>query len=104
MPVFLSTNNKIGQPAAQLNQDNVTICSQMGWGQGVWYIGVYGWCLPYTKHTSFLPYQGFEKSVACLPWYAEGELGPGTSFSLGISLKKPQCTNDSHSDITYTRN
>jgi len=103
-PVFLSSQNQIGSQAAMATNDNMTVCSQLGWGKGVWYIGVFGYCLGYQRHTSFLPYEGFGKSVACLPWYQEGEFNPGTSFNLDVSINEPKCPGNCVSDVTYTKN
>lgn len=84
--------------------DNKTLCTQTGFASGVWYIGVFSYCLTYTPHTSFARYEGFDGAVACLPWYAPGEIDPGLAFSIRTVIVEPECPGDCESDITYMRN
>merc|ERR1711871_1346294 len=94
---------KLGSMGATTLVDNLTMCSQVGWDNGVWYLGVFPYCMHYQRHTSFLPYAGFHQQVACLPWYKEGEVDPGVAFELLTSIAQPQCPDDCVSSITYTR-
>jgi len=102
-PVFLSRQFQKGAQGAVTIMDNLTLCSQIGFGSGVWYLGVFPYCMQYTKHTSFLPYKGFDRKVMCLPWYTEGEKDPGLAFQIKTKPTQPQCLNDCVSDVTYTR-
>jgi len=102
-PMFLSDQFQKGTLGAVKTNDTLTMCSQVGWFKGVWYIGVFPYCLTYERYTPFEGYPGFENIVACLPWYENGEKDPGLRFALNTKILKPQCENDCTSSVTYTR-